>query len=242
MLDFGRRNLHQDVALLDAAADVDVSCGNVSARASEDVGQIEGQGRAGPKDGRRRRARAHRGGQNCRNEVARLFGRRYDFGMKLIVTPTAITHRAEQNEQRAKPQQATSGAARGPVLNFALRLANRLGFAGSEKLDRSSVVLNVHHSNPSANTPCATLPSAPLRSVANKYGTSSSVVGVANRRPPTTARAKAAFCSPPGSPIAIGSMPTIIAVAVISTGRIRVTPASTAASSAGFPASCSSRA
>src|ERR1700733_11810336 len=118
--------------------------------------------------------------------------------MELIMTPTAIAHCTEQNEERAKPQQATSGAARaagrGPVLNFALRLASRLGFAGSEKLDRSSVVLNVHHSNPSANTPCATLPSAPRRSVANKYGTSNSVVGVANRRPPTTARAKAAFC------------------------------------------------
>ena len=66
--------------------------------------------------------------------------------MNLIVTPTAITHRTEQNEQRAKPQQATSGAARAAgrraVLNFALRLANRLGFAGSEKLNRSSVVLN----------------------------------------------------------------------------------------------------
>src|ERR1700735_4282070 len=166
--------------------------------------------------------------------------------MQLIVTPTAITHGADQNEQRAKPEQAPSDAARAAgrraVLNFALRLANRLGFAGSEKLDRSSVVLNVHHSNPSAKTPCATLPSAPLRSVANKYGTSNSVVGVANRRPPTTARAKAAFCSPPGSPIAIGSMPTIIAVAVISTGRIRGTPASPGASRGGFPASCSSRA
>src|SRR6202453_501550 len=114
--------------------------------------------------------------------------------MKLIMAPPAISHSAEQNEQGAKPQPATSGAARagglGPVLNFALRLAKRLGIAGSEKLDRSSVVLNVHHSNPSANTPCATLPSAPLRSVANKYGTSNSVVGVANRRPPTTAPAK----------------------------------------------------
>src|ERR1700722_14402882 len=113
--------------------------------------------------------------------------------MKLIVPPTAITHRTDQNKQRAKPQQATSGAARAAgrraVLDFALRLANRLGFAGSGTLDRSSPLVNVHHSNPSANTPCATLPSAPLRSVANKYGTSSSVVGVANRRPPTTARA-----------------------------------------------------
>ena len=42
--------------------------------------------------------------------------------------------------------------------------------------------------------------------------------------PPMTARASTAFCSPPGSPIAIGIMPTIIAAAVISTGRSRVRP------------------
>ena len=58
------------------------------------------------------------------------------------------------------------------------------------------------------------------------------VVGVAKRRPPMTARASAAFCSSPGPPIAIGIMPTIIAVAVISTGRIRVCPAEIAASKA----------
>ena len=57
-----------------------------------------------------------------------------------------------------------------------------------------------------------------------------------------TARASAAFCSSPGPPIAIGIMPTIIAAAVISTGRIRVRPAEIAASRALMPASCCSRA
>ena len=57
-----------------------------------------------------------------------------------------------------------------------------------------------------------------------------------------TARARAAFCSSPGPPIAIGIMPTIIAAAVISTGRIRVRPAEIAASKALMPASCCSRA
>ena len=45
--------------------------------------------------------------------------------------------------------------------------------------------------------------------------------------PPITARASTAFCSSPGPPIAIGSMPTIIAPAVMRTGRSRVLPAST---------------
>src|ERR1700722_9809793 len=82
------------------------------------------------------------------------------------------------------------GSTRSPA-NFTLRL----GFARSENLDLSGVVLNVHHSNPSAKTPCATLPSAPLRSAANERGTSNNVVGVANRGP-TTAR-KAALRNKP---------------------------------------------
>src|SRR5258705_2892613 len=54
----------------------------------------------------------------------------------------------------------------------------------------------------------------------NRYGTMSRVVGVPNRSPPITARANAAFCSSPGPPMAIGIMPTTMAAAVISTGRI----------------------
>ena len=38
-----------------------------------------------------------------------------------------------------------------------------------------------------ANTPCAGLPSLPLRSSANRYGTTSSVVGVANNLSTTSA-------------------------------------------------------
>ena len=56
------------------------------------------------------------------------------------------------------------------------------------------------------------------------------------------ARASAAFCSSPGPPIAIGIIPTIMAAAVISTGRTRVWPASRAARNALRPLSCCSRA
>ena len=54
---------------------------------------------------------------------------------------------------------------------------------------------------------------------------------VATIRPPITARPSGAFCSPASPrPSAIGTMPMIIASAVISTGRSRVLPASIAAS------------
>src|ERR1700685_4083826 len=57
-------------------------------------------------------------------------------------------------------------------------------------------------------------------------------------RPPITARPNGAFCSPPSPrPSAIGIMPIIIAVAVITTGRMRVNPACRAASNALSPRS-----
>ena len=47
-------------------------------------------------------------------------------------------------------------------------------------------------------------------------GTTKSVANVATVKPPMTARANGAFCSPPSpSPSAIGSMPMIMANAVI---------------------------
>lgn len=59
----------------------------------------------------------------------------------------------------------------------------------------------------------------------NRYivGTKMSVAKVANSKPPITARPNGAFCSPPSPiPNAIGTMPKIIALAVIKTGRKRV--------------------
>ncbi len=53
---------------------------------------------------------------------------------------------------------------------------------------------------------------------------------VASNRPPMTARPRGAFCSPPSPrPSAIGTMPMIMASAVIITGRKRTKPAFSAA-------------
>src|SRR6185312_9558405 len=67
-------------------------------------------------------------------------------------------------------------------------------------------------------------------------GTKNSVVTVARKSPPTTARPSGAFCSPPSPrPSDIGSMPSIIASAVMITGRMRVIPAACAARVAAKP-------
>src|SRR5205814_774966 len=64
-------------------------------------------------------------------------------------------------------------------------------------------------------------------------GTMNSVVTVAPNSPPITARPSGAFCSPPSPRLsAIGSMPSIMADAVIRTGRIRAYPADHIASAA----------
>src|ERR1700674_4925900 len=64
----------------------------------------------------------------------------------------------------------------------------------------------------------------------NTTGTKKRVAMVANSRPPITARPSGAFCSPPSPiPIAMGTMPIIIASAVMNTGLNRVEPASSAA-------------
>ena len=61
-------------------------------------------------------------------------------------------------------------------------------------------------------------------------GTKNNVATVAKTRPPITARPSGAFCSPPSPrPRLMGNMPMTIASAVIKTGRMRPTPASSAA-------------
>ena len=70
----------------------------------------------------------------------------------------------------------------------------------------------------------------------NTTGTKNSVANVAKSKPPMTARPSGAFCSPPSPrPMAIGTMPMIMASAVMTTGRMRTKPASRAASRAFLP-------
>jgi hypothetical protein len=63
-----------------------------------------------------------------------------------------------------------------------------------------------------------------------KLGTKKRVEVVAKIRPPMTARPSGAFCSPPSPrPSAMGTMPMIMAMAVINTGRNLTKPALRAA-------------
>src|SRR3989442_3042743 len=71
-----------------------------------------------------------------------------------------------------------------------------------------------HRAAPVERLPC---------SRANTEGTKTRVATVAHSRPPITARPSGAFCSPPSpSPSAMGTIPMIMARAVMRTGRKRV--------------------
>jgi len=57
------------------------------------------------------------------------------------------------------------------------------------------------------------------------HGTKNKVAKVAKIKPPMTARPRGAFCSPPSPrPMAMGTMPMIMARAVMMTGRMRTKP------------------
>ena len=74
-------------------------------------------------------------------------------------------------------------------------------------------------------------------------GTKNRVATVEISRPPITARPSGAFCSPPSPrPRLMGTMPIIIAMAVMMTGRSRVRPDSNAARKASPWCSICSRA
>src|SRR5262245_50606843 len=238
MIELGSDDLRQQLPLLDAIPDIDLALLDVAAGAGEDVGDRERGGRGRQADHHVVGARAHRRQPKARHEVALLLGCRQGGVVLRDIAPPPERDAADEDEQDSEAEQPPAPSA--PLVRVMQRchLHRAPDAVGGIAVEGFQVV----HPTASLNTPCAVLPSLRLRSTANRYGTTSSVVGVANSRPPITARASAAFCSSPAPPIAIGIMPTIIAAAVISTGRIRVCPASIAAWNAVLPASCCSRA
>src|SRR5262249_15824642 len=124
-----------------------------------------------------------------------LLGCRHDLGMQREMLPGADGEPAQQQKQGRDPEAAghgvlvSHGNMRGRVIGGRARTLVLVHVRDFDLWE--SFVLT--HWGSSANTPRAGLPSFPLRSKANRYGTISSVVGVANRSPPMTARASAAL-------------------------------------------------
>ena len=79
MVELGRGDLGQQLALLDRVADIDVAPGDVAGRARVDVGGRKRAGRAGQRHRPSARAGAHRRDANARNEIAVLFRSRHDL-------------------------------------------------------------------------------------------------------------------------------------------------------------------
>src|SRR6516165_7263838 len=137
-----------------------------------------------------------------RDEVRLLDGDVYDLTVLLVMPPHANPDCSDKQHEHAEPKQPASRTAspRGPAWRgFRVIAIGRRERRPRRRLLQCRRLLAVVHSGTSSKTPWACLPSLPMRSIAKRYGTRRSVVGVANRRPPITARASAAFCSSPGS-------------------------------------------
>ena len=229
VLDLRRGDLDEKIASLHPATDVDIALGDVAAGACIDIGLLEGFRGAGPARDAELIAGAHRRGAHRRHEVAPRLCGRHHLGVQREVLPEAI---AEGTGEKRDDQEGQDGAA-----SVAFRLRGHLHGLVIDRVfvHRDAVVRErgeLVHTGSSANAPCAGCRHCPCAAARKGRVPTKRVVGVANSSPPITARASAAFCSSPGPPIAIGIMPTIIAVAVISTGRMRVRPEAIAASNA----------
>src|SRR5262249_29477283 len=232
VLDLGCGDLGEGLPRRDVIADIDVALGYITAGAGVNVCLLEAKGGAW-------QAHLHSAvtlrdllDADARDKIGLLFGGVHDLTVLRIMPPHPKSERTRNEEEDAEPEQPASGTASPPGL--ALRFGRIAIGCWKQRPRRRSLQRRRHirvvHSAPSAITWWAAARSFPLRARANKCGRRRGAAGAAKKRPPMTARASAAFCSSPGPPIAIGIIPTIIAVAVISTGRMRVCPAETAAS------------
>src|SRR3989442_1398133 len=157
---------------------------------------------------------ARRGRRHVHDRDGGVRGGRLERGVGRAPGPDCrVDAESEDAGRHGEPEQQ-----RGADARRALTLARDGGFRRRHELARG---IGRHHEAPDERRPC---------SRANTDGTNTRVATVAHRRPPMTARPSGAFCSPPSpNPSAMGTMPVIMASAVIRTGRNRVKPASTAA-------------
>src|SRR4029079_8690582 len=231
MVELWGSDLGQKLTSFHPVADVRRTLVDVTAGAGKDVGRGECLGRRRQRNADCLSSVAHLGDTHGGHEIPVMPRRLQGVAGFGVRTPPANGDRADGDEHDDDSQVGGAPSDLG--------CASVTWCRGGR--DHPELLFLGHHTVLS-KTPCSAFPSLPLRSIANRYGTRRRVVGVANSSPPMTARASAAFCSSPAPPMAMGIMPTTMAAAVISTGRIRVWPASIAASCADLPASCCSRA
>src|SRR5262245_61431700 len=226
LVQLGGLDLGQQLTLSDLGADVHVPAPEIAARARVDRRVRECLGRAGQDQlvGRRIRRWMHDGNGNdcgfrCRLDEGGLrLSSRLDASMDDNTEGDEHDH---HHEQRHPAGDMTSRRGAGLGRGWSLGSRRWLAFR--------------HSARPPALVPGATVATAGGRGGPRlkTEGTKKRVAIVAVINPPMTARPSGAFCSPPSpSPSAIGTMPMIIASAVIRTGRNRVKPASTAAAMA----------
>src|SRR5271163_14370 len=179
ILDFGCGDLGEELPSLDVIADIDKAPHHIAAGAPVDACFLEAE---------RRRRQCHvqwaetlrnRINVHARDEIRLLFGGVHDLEVLLVMPPHAQRERAREQQEHAEAKQPAAGSAppRGPVWpRFAGIGIRRWKLRRRRRPFQLWLLSEVVHSGTSSKTPWAGLPSLPLRSIANRYGTTSRVV------------------------------------------------------------------
>src|SRR5271165_3553298 len=168
VLDLGRGDRRENLAGLDMIANVHEALLDVATGTGVDVGLLESERRSRQCHLQFAAMPHHLIDADARDEVGLLLGSGDDLTMPGVVPPHAESERANKQDEYAEPEEPAPGPARpfGGTRRFA-RVAIRWWRPRLGRLWRRRS-LDVVHSGSSSKTPCASLPSLPLRSIANR--------------------------------------------------------------------------
>ena len=157
MVDLRRGDFGEKLSLLHLIADIDIALGDIAAGAREDIGGREGRRRAGQRHQHGGVARLDRGCAHCRHEVLAHRGIGHRLARLRVIAPGAEGDTRTKQEKNPNAEQPPDSSAAG----FS---PHPLGVDAVLSLNRCHVI----HADSSSKTPCACLPSLPLRKVANR--------------------------------------------------------------------------
>ena len=212
LVELGRVQLDEELALLDAIADVDVPLPHVAARAGPD---------------RRLAQRLHAAREGERRGAGLLAGQGHLGAARALGALLGGGHGGGGARAAREPAGHEEAGEQGDPSDRARDEPPAAHVGGSGELDAIVVLLGLVREGliEDRGARCSSPPGGAAgagtrrRRIEYMIGTKKRVEKVATRRPPMTARPSGAFCSPPSPrPSDMGSMPMIIASAVIMTG------------------------
>src|SRR4029077_16223798 len=194
VLDLRCSYLHEQIAGLHPAADVDVALGDVAAGAGIDVCLLEGFGSPGPARDAKRLRGAHRRSAHRRHEVAPGICGRHHLGVHRVMLPEAVAEGADEKGDYQKGQEGAAGPT--TIARASARTDDRPGVHAPGR--RCPGAVRARSYRVLCKDALRGFAVIALAQQGEKVWYYEKGGRVANRSPPITARARAAFCSSPG--------------------------------------------